>query len=456
MNYVLRNMRKKRILILFIFVLTVFIPDNNIQDNEFPLFRVILDPGHGGVYLKDRKKHGDKFDLVNSEYLNFFAPGAEYKGIYEHEIVYNIALKAMSLLLYCSKDGDFDQFKKILKKYTDSNIRKIYIQTIISRKKSITQTEVKNSRDPNAEYRLYDFPDPDGDMQKGRISKMNEFKPHLIVSLHLAVSAPPDYLGMNGIIVPPYNVLKEGFLRLQNKDTDRNLDDNNILRSWFKISDRITSKYAFYNDSAHYFTSYGITEDYKTDYNDYKGYKYNMVTWRYKDNFLWNLEAEKQRPYSQYSSDYNSFREAGRFREREKSLYEEYRRGSSFKDFGGDNYHATYELIKYILFSLNESGISRKDKIPGKPFVSTWSVPLLVNAINAYIELGYLNRKWDRDVLLKRQDEIAEGVAVGVYSLLAGIDNVKGNFKSKPSGKSIDLNRYNITPEKSYFDIVTE
>ncbi len=449
-------MRKKRVLILFIFILTAFIPDNNIQENEFPLFRVVIDPGHGGVYLKDRKNHGDKFDLINSEYLNSFAPGAEYKGIFEHKIVFNIALKAVNLLSYCSKDGDFEQFKKILKKYTDSNIKKIYIQAIISRSGSLTQTEVKNSTDPNAEYRLYDFPGPNGDMQKGRISKMNEYKPHLIVSLHLAVSAPPDYLGMNGIIVPPYNVLKEGLLRLQKKETDVFLDDKNILRSWFKISERISSKYAFYNDSANYFTSYGITKDYKTDYNDYKGYKHNMVTWRYRDNFLWDLEAEKKRPNTQYSSDYNSFREEGRFREREKSLYEEYRRGSGFKDFGGDNYHATYEIIKYILFSLNESGISHKNRIPGKPFISTWSVPLLVNAISAYIELGYLDRKQDRNVLLKKQDEIAEGVAVGVYSLLAGIDNVRGEFKSKPSGKSIDLNRYNITPEKSYFDIVTE
>jgi len=81
---------------------------------------------------------------------------------------------------------------------------------------------------------------------------------------------------------------------------------------------------------------------------------------------------------------------------------------------------------------------------------------MLVNAISAYIELGYLNRKWDREMLLNRQDQIAEGVAVGVYSLFAGLENVKGNFKSKPSGKSIDLERYNITQEKSYFDIVTE
>lgn len=456
MNCILIKMRQKRIFILFILALLAFIPDKNIEENEFPLFKVVIDPGHGGVFLNDRKKHGDKFDMISAEYLDDFAEGANYKGIYENKIVYNIALKTIHLLSYCSKDGDFGQFKKILGKYTDGKIKKIYIETLLSRGESITEDKIKNNDDPNANFRLYDFPDPDGDMIKGRISKINEYKPHLVVSLHLAKSAPPDYKGMNGIIVPPYNVLKKGLLRLKSEDTGRSLNDNDVLRSWFKESNNVSSHYVFYKDSAQYFTSYGITKDYKTDLNSFRGYKYNMVTWKYSDRPFWDIEAEKHLSNSKYASDYNSFKEEGSFWEREQSVYEEYRRGTGFKDFGGDNYHATYEIIKYVLFSLNEAGVTKKDKIPGKPFVSTWSLPMLINAISAYIELGYLDRKWDREVLLYRQDEIAEGVAVGVYSLLAGVDNIKGKFKHKPSGKLIDLKRYNITKEKSYFDIVTE
>ena len=456
MDCILNKMRKKRILILFILALLAFIPDKNIQENEFPLYRVVIDPGHGGVFLSDRKKHGDRFDMITAEYLSDFAEGANYKGIYENKIVYDIALKTIHLLSYCSKDGNFEQFEKILKKYTDGPIKKIYIETIISRVESLTEEIIKKSNDPNADYRLYDFPGPDGDMIKGRISKINEYNPHLVVSLHLAKSAPPDYKGMNGIIVPPYNVLKKGLLRLQSDDTERSLNDKGILRSWFRESDSVSDRYAFYKDCAQYFTSYGIKKNYKTDYKDYTGYKYNMVTWKYRDGSFWDMEAEKHPVNTRYSSDYKSFKEEGSFREREKSVYEEYRRGSGFSDFGGDNYFATYEIIKYVLFSLNQSGVSNSDKVPGKSFISTWSVPLLINAISAYIELGYLDRKWDRGVLLYRQDEIAEGVAVGVYSLLAGITNIKGKFKSKPSGKLIDLDKYNITKEKSYFDIVTE
>lgn len=452
---IFKNMRKKRIFIIFILILLAFIPDKNIEENEFPLFRVVIDPGHGGVFLHDRKKHGDRYDMITAEYLDDYTEGANYKGIYERNVVYSIAQKTVYLLSYCSKNGDFEQFKKILKKYTESSIKKVYIETILSRAESVTDDKIQNSSDPNADYRLYDFPGPDGEMMKGRISKINEYRPHLVVSLHLAKSAPPDYRGMNGVIVPPYNVLKKGLLRLQNGETDKYINED-ILHSWFKESSAVSYRYAFFKDSAQYFTSYGLRKNYKTDFSDYKGYKHNMVRWNYSDNPLWDLIAENHSANSRYSADYHTFREEGSFWEREQSVYEEYRRGTGFADFGGDNYLATYEIIRYILFSLNDAGVSNKDKIPGKPFISTWSVPLLINAISAYIELGYLDRKWDREVLLYRQDQIAEGVAVGIYSLLTGLDNIRGKLKNKPSGKLIDFNKYNITKEKSYFDIVTD
>jgi len=455
-NFFLENMRKKRLFIIFILILLAFIPDRDIEENEFPLYRVVIDPGHGGIFLSDKKKHGDKFDMITAEYLDYYAEGAIYKKIYEHKLMYNIALRTIDLLSYCAKEGDFEKFKNILKKYTSDPIKKIYIETHISRENALTEEQIKTSEDPNAPYRLYDFPDLTGNMVKGRISKINELKPHLVVSLHCAASAPPEYKGMNGIIVPPYNVLKKGFLRLQTEETWKKLNDNNILESWFRKSNRKSYKFYFYKDCAQYFTALGITKNYQLDKSNYYGYKYNMITWRYSDKPYWDITAEKHGDYSKYSSNINTFIEKGDYWEREQSLYEEYRRGSGFRDFGGDNYFATYEIIKYIFLSLNTTASNPKNKVPGKPFISTWSVPLLINAISAYIELGYLDRKWDREVLLYRQAEVAEGVAIGVYSLLAGMDPIKIKIKHRPSGKAIDLKKYNITKEKSYFDIVTE
>ena len=465
-------MLKKWKFVLFVIIFLAFIPDKNIVKDEFPLFRVVIDPGHGGVLIKDKKNHGDRFDIISGEYLDYYADGASYKGIHEHKIVYSIAAKVNALLSNCSKDGDFEKFKKVLMKYTNGNIKRIYIETIISREESISADSIQGVDDPNANYRLYDFPGPKGKMQKGRISKINQYKPHLVVSLHLARSAPPDYKGMNGIIIPPYNVLKKGLVMLQTGDhpvslglpplQGRGMEEgnfaavNNILNSWFRDFKKTPPKFAFLKDVSYHFTSYGMNKDYSINTDDFKGYKYNMVTWRYSDKPGWNLIAEKRPVNSRYSSDYKTFKEEGDFWDREQSLYEEYRRGTSFKDFGGDNYFATYEIIKYILLSLNKDGSSHKDKIPGKAYISTWSMPMLINAISAYIELGYLDRKWDREILLYKQDKIAEGVAVGIYSLLAGLENINGNYKNKPTGKCIDLKKYDITKEKSYFDIVVE
>ena len=51
-----------------------------------------------------------------------------------------------------------------------------------------------------------------------------------------------------------------------------------------------------------------------------------------------------------------------------------------------------------------------------------------------------------------RQDEIAEGIAVGVYSLLAGMTPRDGGDTRGPRGKRIDLEKYSVSNEKSYFD----
>ena len=426
-----------------------------IEQYEFPMYRVVIDPGHGGVFLSDKEKHGDKFDLVTGKYLDYFAEGASLHGHYERDIVFSIGTKVLRLIDMCAPDGDFEAFRKILSKYTDRSVPRIYIDTMLSREDSIPFDQALKEPDPNAAYRLYDYPDNSGEMQMGRISKINTFRPHLVVSLHLAKSAPSDYKGLNGIIVPPYNVLKQGLSNLQKGGKGR-INDYGILKSWFKHSIKVPYRLAYFRDCAQYFTGYSLKKNYTTDYRDFNGYKYNMVNWIYGDPRGWHISAREHRPDTMYSDDYMSFKEEGKFWEREKSLYETYRRGESFKNFGGDNYFATYEIIRYILQSFDNRGLSSKDKIPGKPFVSTWSIPLLVNAISAYIELGYLDRKWDREMILNRQDEIAEGVAVGIYSLLAGMGEIKGDFRHKPSGTRLELDKYKMQDDRTYFDIVVD
>ena len=193
-------------------------------------------------------------------------------------------------------------------------------------------------------------------------------------------AAPDDYNGLNGIIIPPYNVLKAGFNVLK-KGRAKKFTPPVIVKSWFHESKKLPKKFYYFKDVSQYFTGYGINRHYKPDPDEFNGYKYNMVDWIYRDDQGWEEAARVKKDYSPYSINYETFVEEGRFWDRERSVFEEYRRGSSSTNFGGDNYYATYEIIKYVLYSLHLNGIDGKDKKPGKPFVSTWSVPLLINAV---------------------------------------------------------------------------
>lgn len=448
-------MQYRCIMILLLAPVMIFSTPVKITKSDLPVYRVVIDPGHGGVSLPDKQKHGDRYNLISGEYISYFAEGAQRKNIYEHQVVYSIAEKTIALLKHCSPEGDFNNFQKILNKYTKEKTKRIYIEAHLSRGPSVSKKKAAKIEDPNAEFRLYDYPGKNGEIQPGRISKINALNPHLVVCLHLAGSAPTDYLGMNPVLAPPYKALKIGLENLQNGNPGK-IDDQGILKSWFRDSVKTSSQLAYYKDVATYFTGFDLNKDYTLNEEKFRGYKYNMVTWNYADQPGWHKTAKQHKTGTQYSNDIKTFQEEGAYWEREKSIYEQFRRGKDFTDFGGDNSLSSYEIIKYILLSLDKKGISSKDKIPGKAFISTWSIPLMVNAVCAYIELGYLNRSWDRNILLHRQDEIAEGVAVGIYSLFAGIENIEGKFRHNPSGKSLDLEKYRINSEKTYFDMAVD
>jgi len=445
-------MRNRLQFIILIAFIIIGFPLSHVQKDCFSAYRVVIDPGHGGIFHKNKDKYGDRYDVISKKYLSYFAEGAHYKGLYEHKIVYSIAKKVEKLLSHCSESGDFSKFKKILNKYSKSDHKKIIIETKMSRKASVERAAAKKISDPNGPYRLYDFPDKKGELLKGRISKINQFKPHLVVSIHCAKTAPPDYVGMNAVVVPPYNVLKNGLDNLK-KGNIVSPSSSWSMNSWFRGRRGMSRKRAFYEDVVLYFTGFGLQRNYKTDRDNFRGYRYNMVHWNYADKENWFKKAKEHKKNTRYG-EYKYFKPEGKIWARESSKYEGYRRGTGFNDFGGDNYYASNEILKYIFTSLSKKGYKSKKKYAGKPFVSVWSVPLLVNAISAYIEIGYFDRKWDRKVMTRRHDEIAEGIAVGIYSLFAGMKDVKSPEYIKPKGKSIDFEKYQIGKDKTYFDLV--
>ena len=137
------------------------------------------------------------------------------------------------------------------------------------------------------------------------------------------------------------------------------------------------------------------------------------------------------------------------------SAYENFKRDGGEEGFGGDNHFATMEIIRFMLAALELRGM--KNYVYAKdPYYSCWLNPILLNAINAYIEIGYLTSYKFRKILTEETDALAEAVAVASYSLLAETRVINSpDFENKPRYKKINLQKYDIK-NKSYFDLVSK
>ncbi|OHD63794.1 MAG: hypothetical protein A2176_14670 [Spirochaetes bacterium RBG_13_51_14] len=448
-------MFSNRRVVLSLFVVVLFFMPSVTNRNEFPTYRVVLDPGHGGVALHPMSVHGDRYETIFRRYLDYYKEGAARGALREPVIVYSIARKVEKILKLLTPGRNNTKFYQMLERYADGAPRKIYLITSLSRDRSISENEADIMDDPNANYRMFDYPDLDGRIRPGRISRINEGKPHLVVSLHLADAGPQDFEGMSPVITPPYRFLHEGLRYLQMKQKEKKFYTSSPYRDWF-VEETTRSDFSwFLNDVSLYFTGYPLMKNKQTDRRNFKGYRYNMVTWSYADSPGWEHAARYHIPSSRYASSVKDFVPDGRFWDRERSMYEGFRRDGGEEGFGGDNAYASYEIIRYVCNSLNLHGNDYRTQKPGKSYISVWIMPLHVNAINAFIELGYLNRSRDRYLLTKKQDEIAEGIAVGIFSLLAGLEVKDKKFRYMPRGKAIDFRKYGISEDENYFNTVT-
>jgi hypothetical protein len=444
------RLNKLELFLFIISLLLLFTAD--INKTEFLCYRVVIDPGHGGFSMVPKIKHGDRYDSIAKKYLSNYSAGTNYGQLEERIITYNIANKVKNILDLTKEDNNFAKFKEILKKFTDDNSERIIIQTYLSREKSSDISDV-NSDDPNAAFRLFDYIDKAGNKKAGRISLINSYKPHLVLSLHCDFQAPVYYRGINPVISAPNSLLYKGLNYLKGIEKDRKFFFKSSYADWFVESVDRTGYKWFLKDASVYFTGFPVGEDNKVN-NRFTGYIYNMVSWQYSDYPGWENTARSHPKNTQYAINPRDFVMQGKFWSREQSKYESYRRDGGIEGFGGDNLYASSEIIRYILFSIYRSGNFYPGLKLGKPYISVWSMPILVNAISAYIELGYLKNKRDRFLLTNKQDEIAEGIAAGIYSLFAGIKPNSMRFKDLPNGKRIDLSKYKLPSGQSYFDAV--
>lgn len=446
----------KNILKSVLISIFLIIPTERPHKYEFPLYRFVIDPGHGGVSKHPSSRFGDKYDLLTGTFLDEYKEGATFRGIRERDVVYKIAEKTYQLLLHCAPGGDFQKFRNIMQKYTETEPKRVYILSRKSRGRSLSNKEKYMLDDPNEKFRYFDFPGKDGKNRPGRLSRINSFKPHLVLSLHHAVNPPREKMGLNPVIVPSYDFLSRGLQYLKGDKKMRKKLNRKLLVNWFN-QDNIRGTFRwFLSDVSYYFTGYPLDKRNKSNYKDFSGYRYNMVTWAYRDGKGWKDEALKHEPDTSYSKDYRDAVQEGKFWKRERSKYEKFRREGGIEGFGGDNNYASYEIIRYILYALKMNGLEDKKYFPGKPYIGVWILPLHTNAISPFIELGYLRKRFDRFVLTKKQDIIAEGIAVAIYSLFSGLELKDNGYRYTPKGKRIDLDKYRISTDLDYFEAVAE
>jgi hypothetical protein len=428
-----------------------------------PEFRIAVDPGHGGF---STEKRDDKWDQVTKSYLEYYGSGMNYGPYEEHAVMMKLGRKLHERLKLTETDEGWAQFTAILKKFSDSeNPPRIILHSFLTREDSWDQRFKKTDPDINDPYRLFDFPDRANKnrMKPGRMSIINSLKVNLAVSLHMTPAGRGHPGGMAAVLSPGYDTFDLiRRIHLDEKPVSAITESPWFTKSLWIISDEGWSQYESARaDTWVYFRGYRTVKDGSYFWKARnRGLRHNMVTWTYSDPPGWETLAKMKKP-GPYSVDYRKFKADGKFWDRERSEAEKWRREGGLAGFGGDNHYASDELLRFLQYRMRSlhSADKKKYDAPGPvqpPYISAYALPEYINAISAYIEVGFLNRDTDRMYMTRDSSEMADALAAGIYSLFAGLPVKHQKFRFEPKGVPLDFAKYEKIPEGNYFRIVSE
>lgn len=358
--------------------------------------------------------------------------------------------------------GGWLEFEKILRQFSDQKtFERIEIESQLSRKESYDELPA-GTKNINDRYRLYNFPNKRKRIQPGRISWINQQKPHLVMSLHMNPAGVGHKGGMAAVLTPGYSTF-ETIRKIHMGQAPRSRFRKSAWNEKWLVTDSGWTQFeAARADTWVYFNGYRTNrKGTALNLNKNRGIRYNLIDWAYADPPGWPKIYNPKEP-GRFSLKFKDFRPEGKFWEREMGKGEAWRREGGVLGYGGDNHYATDELMRFIQ---QGARIQVPDlRKPGqigpiqKPYTSTYSMPTFVNAINAYLEVAFVNRKKDRRLVIEHREEVARSLAVGVYSLFRGLQLKKDKNLGpyRPRGKAIDWERYESLPGGNYFEVVAD
>jgi N-acetylmuramoyl-L-alanine amidase len=449
-----QNQRFTFRLITYFFIFFSFLP---IESDAIKKFKIVIDPGHGGTKQTPYEIYGDKYDTVSGRYLEPYKNGAVFKDRTESDIVLQVGKDVKEILDLTKTKKGFKKFQTYIKLFSDSDAPWIKIESMLTREDSYIDRNYREKDDKNENYRLYDYPDfRTGIMKEGRLSLINKEEANVVVSLHIndmGSKNDTDNGGMGVVLTPSFQTF-ELLKRISEKKTEPeqflNSNWNNWMifeKGWSPIENAIA-------DAWIYFHGYWPTKDgSRANLDRFEGFRYNMVTWKYKDDEGW--EDKVSNSEGPYSLDHTLFRPVGKYWDRERGKPELLKREKGPEGFGGDNHYAGMELLRFLQYGLrieiNSSDTYKSPNLIVAPYVSTYSLPALVNAISAYLEIGDIRSTRDIYFLTQKRKKTAISLAVGIYSLCNGLEIRKNDSPYIPKGKRLEFEKYVNKDGKSYF-----
>ena len=429
-----------------------------------PEYKIIIDPGHGGanINLNGRFVKSDRWDPIQKKYISHYLTGMAADGYEEHLVMLDLAKRLHYYLNLTTNRWGWQKFVKILRRLSASpqhgaeDFVRIRLKSKLTRQESWNHVYDKPDQlSVNDRYRLYDYPDQRGRLRSGRLSFINHHHPSLVVSLHMTPAGRGNKGGMAAVLAPgfqSYDLIRRIQLGKESpKEWKRSRWNGKIL-----ATERGWSQYQLMQaDAWGYFHGYRSNRSGTSpNWNAPRGIRHNLVSWSYKEkNWHQTYNPQKKGPYA---LNYNDFQASGTFWDRERSQAEKWRREGGELSYGGDNHYASDELMRFVQYGTRL--LEPEMRAPGKigkihyPFVSSYALPIYVNAIAAYLEIGHLNRKNDRDLILGKMEAVAQSLAVGIYSLYAGLSLPKlASNPFHPHGKALDFAKYRKLPEGDYF-----